>query len=150
MRALISLSRTRNRFNGEGYDAPALSSYLRSLASESSQALDPLLSPPARQQALASYLATAAIPYSAGLGLRRQYLQASWTRAEIRGVLTPTLRAVLSLSDGGLALTPGLGYAPRGNLTMNLDGVLLVGSPTSEYRIAPVKGALQARVRVLF
>jgi hypothetical protein len=56
----------------------------------------------------------------------------------------------VGLSDGGVGLTPGIGYAPRGNVTINLDGVLLLGPQDSEYRLAPVHGAVQARVKVLF
>ena len=60
------------------------------------------------------------------------------------------MRAVVGLDDGGWALTPGIGYAPRGNVTLNLDTVLLLGPRDAEYRVAPVKAALQARVKVLF
>ena len=47
-------------------------------------------------------------------------------------------------------LTPGVGFAPRGNVTLSLDGVLLLGPAHSEYRLAPVHGAVQARLKVLF
>jgi hypothetical protein len=60
------------------------------------------------------------------------------------------VRAVVGLDDGSLALTPGVGWAPRGNVTLNLDAVVLLGPDESEYRLAPVRGALQARVKVLF
>ena len=96
------------------------------------------------------YAAGAAIPYAWGLGLRRHYLHASWTRGGATSVWTGALRAVVGLSDGGCALTPGIGYAPRGNLTFNLDAVFLLGPATSEYRLSPVRGALQARVKLLF
>ena len=35
-------------------------------------------------------------------------------------------------------------------MILSLDGVLLLGPQDSEYRLAPVHGALQARVKVLF
>jgi hypothetical protein len=56
----------------------------------------------------------------------------------------------LGLDDGAFALTPGVGWAPRGNVTLNLDAVLLLGPDESEYRLSPVRGALQARLKVLF
>ena len=63
---------------------------------------------------------------------------------------TGAVRTVVGLDDGAFALTPGVGWAPRGNLTLNLDAVLLLGPDESEYRLAPVRGGLQARVKVLF
>jgi hypothetical protein len=102
------------------------------------------------QQALAVYAAGATIPYTAGLGLRRNYLHASWTRGGATSVWTGAVRTVLGLDDGALALTPGVGWAPRGDVTLNLDAVLLFGPEESEYRLVPVRGALQARVKVLF
>jgi hypothetical protein len=65
-------------------------------------------------------------------------------------VWTGAVRTVLGLDDGAFALTPGVGWAPRGNVTLNLDAVLLLGPEESEYRLAPVRGALQARLKVLF
>jgi hypothetical protein len=43
-----------------------------------------------------------------------------------------------------------VGWAPRGNVTLNLDAVLLLGPEESEYRLAPLRGALQARLKILF
>ena len=85
-----------------------------------------------------------------GLGLRRHYLQSSWTRRRIRGEWTLSLRGVLGLSDGGAALTPGLAYSPRGDLTFSVDAVLLLGPERSEYRLAPFRAAVQARMRASF
>jgi hypothetical protein len=56
----------------------------------------------------------------------------------------------MELSDGGTALTPGLTWAPTGHLTANLDAILLLGSPDSEYRLSPLRGALQTRVKVMW
>jgi len=39
---------------------------------------------------------------------------------------------------------------PRGNVTLNIDAILLFGPDESEYRLAPVRSALQARLKVLF
>src|SRR4029453_1131828 len=137
-------------YNGEGYDDRQMDAYLAGLDASFAASVDPRLPPAEQQRALQRYLAGAAIPYSGGLGLRRHYLQASWSRAHLRGDWTLTARALMGLSDGGVALTPGIGYAPRGNVTLSLDGVLLLGPAQSEYRLAPVHGAIQARVKVLF
>ena len=83
-------------------------------------------------------------------GLRRHYLHASWTRGGATSVWTGAVRTVFGLDDGAFALTPGVGWAPRGNVTLNLDAVLLLGPDESEYRLSPVRGALQARLKVLF
>lgn len=122
-------------FNQEGYDDDARAAYLAELASAPT---------------LQAYGALARLPYAGGLGLGRHYLHGAWTRSTPGGRWTTAARAVLGLSDGGLALTPGISYAPRGDVTTHLDAVLLLGSASSEYRLSPVKGALQARVRVLF
>src|SRR6185436_16088335 len=103
-----------------------------------------------RQQALALYAAAAVLPYAGGLGLRRHYLQAAWTRNASGGKWTLAARGTVGLSDGGVALTPGVAYAPRGNLTLNLDAILPAGSTASEYRLSPARAALQARLKVLF
>ena len=34
---------------------------------------------------------------------------------------TGALRMVIGLDDGAFALTPGVGWAPRGNVTLNVD-----------------------------
>jgi len=137
-------------YNGEGYDDSQMAAYLAGLDVAYAASTDPRLPPEERDRALQRYLAGAAVPYSGGLGLRRHYLQASWSRAHLHGDWTLTARALVGLSDGGVGLTPGIGYAPRGNVTINLDGVLLLGPQDSEYRLAPVHGAVQARVKVLF
>jgi len=137
-------------YNGEGYDGAQMAGYLSLLDSSFAAASDPRRTPAERERALGTYLAEAGVPYSGGLGLRRHYLQASWGRAGIRGEWSLTARALVGLSDGGVALTPGIGYAPRGDVTLSVDGVLLVGPADSEYRLAPVKGAVQARVKVMF
>ncbi len=137
-------------YNGEGYSDRGTATWLAGLDRAWSAATNPALPPAQQQQALGAYAAGASLPYASGLGLRRHYLHASWTRGGATAVWTGALRAVVSLSDGGCALTPGIGYAPRGNLALNLDAVLPLGPATSEYRLSPVRGALQARVRLLF
>ncbi len=137
-------------YNGEGYDAARAGAYLEGLDAAYASATNPALPASARDEALRRYLAGASIPFASGLGLRRHYLQASWSRGEIRGQWTASLRGVVGLSDGGVALTPGLAFSPRGNLTLSLDGVLLLGPDDSEYRLAPLRGAVQARVKALF
>ncbi len=47
-------------------------------------------------------------------------------------------------------MTPGLAYAPSGNVQMSLDIVLLFGPDAAEYKLAPVKRALQARLKYSF
>ncbi len=137
-------------FNGEGYDDREAKAYVAALDASHAAATDPSLPEPVRDAALERYLATAAVPFSAGLGLRRHYLHAALTRSEIAGKWTASARAVIGLSDGGAALTPGLAWAPQDHLSISVDGVLLLGPPTSEYRLAPLRGAIQARVRALF
>lgn len=137
-------------FNGEGYGDAATATYLAALDRAYGLSTDPALPPAARQDALNQYLRGVFVPYSGGLGLRRHYLQASWSRSEIRGQWSLAARGLWGLSDGGVALTPGVSYAPRGNVTVQLDAVVLLGPDDSEYRLAPVHGSLQTRVKVLF
>jgi len=137
-------------YNGEGYSDRGTSLWLDGLDRSWTAATDPALPPEIQQQALQAYALGAAIPYAGGLGLRRHYLHASWTRGGATSVWTGAVRTVIGLEDGAFALTPGVGWAPRGNVTLNLDAVLLLGPDESEYRLAPVRGALQARVKVLF
>jgi hypothetical protein len=137
-------------FNGEGYGDDARDAYLGQLDGSARTAADPLRPPEVRQAAREAYAAAATVPYSGGLGLRRHYVQGSWTRSAIGGRWTTAVRAVLGASDGGLALTPGIVYAPRGDLTVHLDAIVPVGPDDSEYRLAPVRAAVQARVRALF
>ncbi len=137
-------------YNGEGYSDAGTERWLAGLDQAWAVATNPALPPEIQQQAMAVYAAGATIPYTAGLGLRRNYLHASWTRGGATSVWTGAVRTVLGLDDGAFALTPGVGWAPRGNVTLNLDAVLLLGPDESEYRLAPVRGALQARLKVLF
>jgi hypothetical protein len=137
-------------YNGEGYGDAATAAYLAALDRAYGLATNPALPPAARQEALDQYLHGVSVPYSGGLGLRRHYLQASWNRTEIRGQWSLVARGLWGLSDGGLALTPGVAYAPRGNVTVQLDAVFPLGPGDSEYRLAPVRGSLQTRVKVLF
>jgi hypothetical protein len=137
-------------YNGEGYSDAGAAAWLAALDRSWAAATNPALSPAQRDQALTAYGAAASIPYAWGLGLRRNYLHASWTRGGATSAWTGAVRVVVGLDDGGWALTPGVGYAPRGNVTLNLDTVLLLGPRDAEYRIAPVKAALQARLKVLF
>jgi hypothetical protein len=137
-------------FNGEGYDDAARDAWLSQLEGAARGAADPALPPAARSAALAAYAAAATIPYSGGLGLRRHYVQGAWTRGAASGHWTTSMRAVVGVSDGGVAFTPGVVYAPRGDLTLHLDAIVPVGPADSEYRLAPVRGAVQARVRAIF
>jgi len=77
-------------------------------------------------------------------------VQGAWTSRLGNGRWTTSARAVLGLSDGSVALTPGLQFAPRGNLVMELDVVALLGPETSEFRLAPLRTAVQARMKVGF
>jgi hypothetical protein len=137
-------------YNGEGYSDRGASRWLEGLDRSWSAATNPALPPELQQQALAAYAAGASIPYAGGLGLRRHYLHASWTRGGATSVWTGAVRTVVGLDDGAVALTPGVGWAPRGNVTLNVDAIVLVGPEESEYRLAPLRGALQARLKVLF
>jgi hypothetical protein len=124
-------------WNGEGYDDTQRLQYLAALEA-------------AHRSSLPSYLALAALPSLGGLGLGRQYIQAGGNWTADSGRWTASLRGLGGLTDGGMALTPGLSFAPRGNLTLHLDAVVLVGPADSEYRLAPLRGAVQSRVRFLF
>jgi hypothetical protein len=137
-------------YNGEGYAQGALDAYLGELDRAYAASTNALLPPPARQAARETYLGLAAAPFTGGLGLRRHYAHASLSRGTASGVWTTALRTVVGLDDGGTALTPGVTWAPRGNLTVNLDGVVLLGPDDSEYRLTPFRGALQARMKVLW
>lgn len=137
-------------YNGEGYSDAGAARWLAGLDQAWAVATNPAVPPEVQQQALAVYAAGATIPYTAGLGLRRNYLHASWTRGGATSVWTSAVRAVLGLDDGAVALTPGVAWAPRGNVTLDLDAVLLLGPEDGEYRLAPVRGALQFRLKILF
>jgi hypothetical protein len=137
-------------YNGEGYGEAALAAYLGALDRAYVASTNPLLPEDARAEARESYLRLAGAPFTGGLGLRRHYAHASVSRGTASGVWTTALRAVVGLDDGGAALTPGVIWAPRGNLTVNVDGVVLLGPDDSEYRLTPFRGALQTRVKVLW
>jgi hypothetical protein len=136
--------------NGEGYTDTEAAGWRRTLDRAWSAATSPELPPQVREPAAATYAAAAAIPYSWGLGLRRNYLHASWTRGGATSTWTGAVRAVVGLDDGGWALTPGIGWAPRGNVTVNVDGIVLLGPDDGELRVAPLDAAVQARLKILF
>lgn len=136
--------------NGEGYTDAQAEAWRRTLDRSWSVATNPALAEDVREPAAAAYAAAASIPYSWGLGLRRNYLHASWSRGGATSTWTGALRAVVGLDDGGWALTPGVGWAPRGNVTLTVDAIVLLGPPDSEFRAAPLDAALQARLKVLF
>jgi hypothetical protein len=137
-------------YNGEGDSQLELDTYLAGLDVAARRIADPSLPPPARATAVSAYQAGVAGALSGGLGLRRHYLHASWTRNGASGRWTLALRGVAGLSDGGVAFTPGVVFAPRGDLTFHLDALVPVGPARSEYLLAPFRGAVQARVRALF
>jgi hypothetical protein len=137
-------------YNGEGYSEAQRDRWLAGLDASWAAATNPALPPEGRQLALGAYALGVSVPYAGGLGLRRHYLHASWTRGGATSMWTGAVRTVIGLSDGAVAITPGVGFAPRGNLTLNLDAVVLFGPADSEFRLAPVRGALQARFKVLF
>jgi hypothetical protein len=137
-------------FNGEGQDGRSHSLYRAALDTSFAASRDPRLSPAARELALGRYLTLASVPFAGGMGLRRHYLHAAWSRSEIDGKWTLRCQATVGLTDGGVALTPGLAWAPRPDATLAVDGVILLGDAASEYRLAPIRGALQARLKVVF
>jgi hypothetical protein len=136
-------------YNGEGYSAGERRTWLEAVRA-AGDAVRPELPADLRETALARYAALATLPYAGGLGLRRHYLHAALTRGTPGGRWTLAARTVVGLSDGGMAVTPGVTYAPAGRVTLTLDGVVLVGPADSEYRLAPVRRAVQARAKVLF
>ena len=136
--------------NGEGYSDPQAEAWRSTLDRSWFLATNPARPAPVREEAAAAYAAAGSIPYSWGLGLRRNYLHASWTRGGATSTWTGALRAVVGLDDGGWALTPGVGWAPRGNVTLNVDAIVLLGPDDSEFRAAPLDAALQARLKLLF
>jgi hypothetical protein len=121
-------------FNGEGYDDAQQAAWLEAL----------------RQTSGLQYLAVAGIPFTGGLGMGRHYVQGAWSSRTGNGRWTATARAVLGLSDGSVALTPGVQFAPRGDLVVQLDVITLLGPETSEFRLAPLRTAVQARMKVGF
>ena len=67
-------------YNGEGYSDEGTALWLAGLDRAWAASTNPALPPEQQQQALAVYARGASIPYAGGLGLRRNYLHASWTR----------------------------------------------------------------------
>jgi hypothetical protein len=65
----------------------------------------------------------------------------------------PRIRAIVHERVKPLAGSAGAvppGDTPRGNLTLNVDAIVLLGPGDSEYRASPLRVALQARLDVLF
>ncbi len=137
-------------FNSEGMSQSEFDAYLARLDRNLTAAYDPRLPERVRAAALAAWSADVAVPFGSNLGLRRHYLSAALTRREIVSDLSATVRAVSGLSDGGLIVTLGVAYAPSRNLQMSLDLVLLFGPDAAEYKLAPVKRAVQARLKYSF
>jgi hypothetical protein len=137
-------------FNGEGMTDEEFRAYTTRLARNLAIALDPTAPPPFRASALAAWNADAAIPFGGNLGLRRHYASLAFTRRDLLTDLSLNLRTVIGLSDRGFIATPGLAYAPTPHLQMSLDLVLLFGPEHSEYKLAPIKRAVQARLKYSF
>ena len=120
--------------NGEGYDAGERRGWRAALDA-------PMTSP--------AYLGAATVGQD-GLGLGRDYLHASWTRSQMGGHWSLALRGLVSLTDGGAALTPGVSYTAGGRWTLQTDGFALFGPDDSEYGAAPVRAGLVTRLTVHF
>jgi len=137
-------------WNGEGMTGSQYNAYTGRLDRNLATARDQRLPEAARNLAFAAWSVDAAIPFAENLGLRRHYASISFTRKDIATDLNANLRAVRGLSDRGLIVTPGLAYAPTGNVQMSLDIVLLFGPETAEYKLAPIRRAFQARLKYSF
>lgn len=137
-------------FNGEGMNGSQFAAYTGRLDRNLTAANDPRLPAEARGAAFAAWSIDAAIPFASNLGLRRHYGSLAFTRRDIATDLNFRMRAVSGLSDRGLIVTPGLAYAPTGNVQMSLDIVLLFGPETAEYKLAPIRRAFQARLKYNF
>jgi len=137
-------------FNGEGMSGSQFDAYRGRLDRNLKAARDPRLPESARNAAFAVWSVDAGIPFSSNLGLRRHYASIALTRQGIATDLDVRLRAVGGLTDRGLIVTPGLAYAPTGNVQMSLDIVLLFGPETAEYKLAPIERAFQARLKYSF
>ena len=113
-------------FNGEGYDDAARDAYL-ARSTQLRREPDPL-PPPARQRARARYLAAAACRSRAASACAATTCTPRWSRARIGGRWTTRPCAPCSGSTtAALALTPGVALAPRGDLTVDLDAIVLLG-----------------------
>lgn len=137
-------------FNGEGMNDDEFQAYTARLERNLSIANDPGNPPAVRAGAFAAWRLDAAVPFAGNLGLRRHYASIAFTRREIVSDLSLNLRTVVGLSDRGLIVTPGLAYAPSRNVQMSLDLVLLFGPEDAEYKLAPIKRAVQARLKYSF
>lgn len=137
-------------FNGEGMNAAKFAAYTSRLDRNLAASVDPGLPPETRALAFAAWSADVAIPFGANLGLRRHYLSLAFTRRELAADLNARLQVASGLSDRGLIVTPGLAYAPTPHVQMSLDLVLLFGPQAAEYKLAPVKRAVQARLKYSF
>ncbi len=137
-------------FNGEGMNDAQFRAYTERLDLNLRVANDPNVPAGVRAAAFAAWNADAAVPFGSNLGLRRHYASIAFTRRERAQDLTANLRTVVGLSDRGLIVTPGLAYAPSRNVQMTLDFVLLFGPENAEYKLAPIKRALQARIKYVF
>ena len=137
-------------FNGEGFNASEFAGYTARLDRNLARANEPKLDASLRSIAFAAWSRDAQIPFSSNLGLRRHYASLSLSRRDLAENLTANLRLVTGLSDRGLIATPGLAYAPGAHLQMNLDLVLLFGRAEAEYKLAPIKRAVQARMTYVF
>ena len=137
-------------FNSEGMNGSQFGAYTTRLDRNLATARDPRVPEPARNAAFAAWSIDAAIPFASNLGLRRHYASLAFTRKDVATDLDLNLRAVTGLSDRGLIVTPGLAYAPTGNVQMSLDIVLLFGPESAEYKLAPIERAFQARLKYSF
>ncbi len=137
-------------WNGEGMSGSQFDAYTTRLDRNLTTARDPRVPEPARNAAFAAWSVDAAIPFASNLGLRRHYASVAFTRNDVAADLDLNLRAVSGLSDRGLIVTPGVAYAPTGNVQMSLDIVLLFGPQTAEYKLAPIERAFQARLKYSF
>ena len=136
-------------FNGEGFSGSEFQAYTNRLDRNLTLANNQALPPPVRAAALAAWGQDAAIPFSPNLGLRRHYASLGLSHDVTRD-LTGSFRLVTGLSDRSVIATPGLAYAPGPHLQMNLDLLLLFGPVQAEYKLAPFKRAIQARMKYFF
>ncbi len=137
-------------WNSEGMNGSQFDAYTTRLDRNLTTARDPRVPEPVRNAAFAAWSIDAAIPFASNLGLRRHYASLAFTRKDVAADLDLNLRAVSGLSDRGLIVTPGVAYAPTGNVQMSLDIVLLFGPESAEYKLAPIERAFQARLKYSF
>jgi hypothetical protein len=135
--------------NGEGYGDRERGAWLAGLQTAYATSTNDALPEATRNAARASYLAGTVLPYR-GLGLGRDYVNASWTHRPVAGAWELSVRGLASITDGGVALTPSVAYTASGRVTLRVDGLLLHGPEDSEYALLPVRGGLITRVKVQF